>query len=257
MKKKWIIIISAVIAVYLLGIGIFAAIEISSSHALVDEDYKMELNHHNIFKFVKSDWANGGDFDCVWTPDNVDFSDGKMILTVDKNAEGYTGGEYSTNKTFLYGLYQVRMKPIKNTGVISSFFTYIEPTDEYDWNEIDIEFLGKDTTQVQFNYYDFKDNSHEYLYDLGFDASEDYHTYGFYWGKDSITWYVDGEPVYTAEGNTPNKPCKIFMNVWPGKDLESWVGAYDGTTPLNAYYEWASYQKVSSIEEANSLAKDQ
>lgn len=44
--------------------------------------------------------------------------------------------------------------------------------------EIDIEVLGKDTTKVQFNYYTNGVGNHEYMYDLGFDASEGFHTYG-------------------------------------------------------------------------------
>lgn len=40
-------------------------------------------------------------------------------------------------------------------------------------DEIDVEVLGKDTTKVQFNYYTNGTGNHEYLYDLGFDASED------------------------------------------------------------------------------------
>lgn len=68
-----------------------------------------------------------------------------------------------------------RMQPISNPGVVSSFFTYTGPSDNNPWDEIDIEFLGKDTTKVQFNYYTNGVGGHEFLYDLGFDASESYH----------------------------------------------------------------------------------
>ena len=63
------------------------------------------------------------------------------------------------------------MKPIKNDGVVSSFFTYTGPSDGTRWDEIDIEFLGKNTTQVQFNYYTNGVGNHEYLYNLGFDVT--------------------------------------------------------------------------------------
>lgn len=46
---------------------------------------------------------------------------------------------------------------------------------------IDIEILGKDTTKVQLNYYTDGVGKHEYMYDLGFDSSEAFHTYGFDW----------------------------------------------------------------------------
>lgn len=34
---------------------------------------------------------------------------------------------------------------------------------------------------MQFNYFTDSRGSHEFLYDLGFDASEEFHTYGFDW----------------------------------------------------------------------------
>lgn len=49
------------------------------------------------------------------------------------------------------------MKPIAVSGIITSLFTYTGRYDgiqgsEPNHNEIDIEFEGKDTTTVQFNY---------------------------------------------------------------------------------------------------------
>lgn len=62
-------------------------------------------------------------------------------------------GEYRSTNNYGYGLYEVSMKPAKNTGIVSSFFTYTGPAHGTQWDEIDIEFLGKDTTKVQFNYF--------------------------------------------------------------------------------------------------------
>lgn len=100
---------------------------------------------------------------------------------------GYTGGEWRSKEHFGYGLFQVNMKPIKNPGVVSSFFTYTGPSDDAKWDEIDIEFSGKDTTKVQFNYYTNGQGNHEYLDHLEFDASQGLHTYGFEWQADHIT----------------------------------------------------------------------
>ena len=195
-------------------------------------------------KFVASDgWSNGSPFDCTWKADNVTFEDGLMKLTIDETYE-YTAGEYRSNDFYGYGLYEVSMKAIKNPGVVSSFFTYTGPSDDNPWDEIDIEFLGKDTTQVQFNYYTNGQGGHEYLYDLGFDASEEFHEYGFEWKEDSITWYVDGEPVYTATENLPVTESKIMMNAWNGKGVDGWLDKYDGTTPLTAEYKWARFTKA-------------
>lgn len=117
--------------------------------------------------------------------------------------------EQLQNKDFTdFGYYETSMQAIKNDGVVSSFFTYTGESDGNPWDEIDIEVLGKDTTKVQLNYYTNGQGNHEYMYDLGFDASEGYHTYGFDWQRDSITWYVDGKAVYKATNNIPTTPYK-------------------------------------------------
>ena len=81
------------------------------------------------------------------------------------------------------------------------------------------------------------------MYDLGFDASQGYHTYGFDWQPGKITWYVDGKKAYEATQNIPTTPGKIMMNAWPGKTVDDWLKAFNGRTPLTAYYEWVTYNK--------------
>ena len=166
-------------------------------------------------KFEFSDgWSNGSMFNCTWRKDNGSIFDGSMKLTIDKDLldkPPYSGAEFRSRDFYGYGMYEVVMKPIKNDGVVSSFFTYTGPSDNNPWDEIDIEFLGKDTTKVQFNYFTDSKGNHEFLYDLGFDASEEFHTYGF-----------DG---------------KIMMNVWPGTGVDGWLNAFDGTVPLTAEYK--------------------
>ena len=184
-------------------------------------------------------WTNGSMFNCTWRKANVVFSDGSMKLKIDLDGDGtgaipYSGAEFRSKDFYGYGMYEVEMKPIKNDGVVSSFFTYTGPSDNNPWDEIDIEFLGKDTTKVQFNYFTDGHGSHEYIYELGFDAADDFHTYGFDWQEDKITWYVDGEEVYTADKSIPSTPSKILMNVWPGTGVDGWLNEFDGTTPLTA-----------------------
>ena len=198
--------------------------------------------------FASAGWTNGNPFDCGWYAENAVVKDGALHLSIDKDSAGkynYSGGEYRTNDHYSYGYYETSMQAIKNDGVVSSFFTYTGPSEDNPWDEIDIEVLGKDTTKVQFNYYTNGQGNHEYMYDLGFDASEGYHTYGFDWQKDSITWYVDGKAVYTATSNIPSTPSRIMMNTWPGIGVDSWLKAFDGTTPLTARYQWVTYKKNS------------
>lgn len=214
------------------------------------------LDYYDTGKWHKAeDYSNGDMFYCTWRDANVAFNNGEMelkILSDDWQTEysRYSGGEYRTNQAFHYGMYQVNMKPIKNDGVVTSFFTYTGPADGTNWDEIDIEFLGKDTTKVQFNYYTNGVGGHEYVYNLGFDASKGYHTYGFYWADDYIAWYVDGSEVYrtpsSEAGIIPDEPSRIMMNAWPGKGVDDWLNPYNGVTPLTAYYDWMAWDAAGT-----------
>ncbi|MBN1799667.1 MAG: family 16 glycosylhydrolase [Spirochaetales bacterium] len=189
-------------------------------------------------------WSNGRPFNCTWRATQVTFADGLMRLALEKDTvkrPPYKSGEYRTNDFCNYGLYEVRMKPARNIGIVSSFFTYTGPSDGNPWDEIDIEFLGKDTTRMQINYWTDGVGGHEVMIDLSFDAADNYHTYAFEWLADSITWYVDGTAVHTATSNIPGTPSRIMMNLWPGIGVDSWLGRFDGTVPLYAYYDWVKF----------------
>ena len=202
--------------------------------------------------FASDGWTNGKPFDCWWYEKNAQIKGDHLELTVDKKWTDdknpdwnpqYSGGEFRTNDFYSYGYYETSMQAIKNDGIVSSFFTYTGPSDDNPWDEIDIEILGKDTTKVQLNYYTNGKGNHEKMIDLGFDASEGYHTYGFDWQPGKITWFVDGKKVYEATDNIPTTPGKIMMNAWPGKTVDDWLKAFNGKTPLTAYYEWVTYNK--------------
>lgn len=192
-------------------------------------------------------WTNGSMFNVTWRKSNVTFNGGKMQLIIDNDKAStgdipYSGGEFRSKDFYGYGRYEVSMKAIKNDGVVSSFFTYTGPSDNNPWDEIDVEILGKDTTKVQFNYFTDGKGDHEYMHDLGFDASEDFHTYAFEWYEDKIIWYVDGVEVHRATENIPVTESKIMMNAWCGKGVDGWLNAFDDTTvPLTAEYQWIKY----------------
>lgn len=196
---------------------------------------------HNQSIFNIAYWSNGYPFNCRWSPKSVDFSDEVMNVSLFEENGTYFGGEYRTHKRYGYGYYSVMMQPIKCDGVISSFFTYTG----FPWDEIDIEFLGDDTTNVQFNYYTKGKGNHEFHYKLGFDASEGMHEYGFYWAPDSITWYVDTVPVYRAVKDIPTTPGQILCNVWNvHPDYKSWAGLFKGDNlPVTAKYKWFAYSE--------------
>lgn len=196
---------------------------------------------------IADGWTNGSMFNVTWRKKNVTFENGCMQLIIDKDATPsgnipYSGGEFRTRKFYGYGKYEVSMKAIKNDGVVASFFTYTGPSDKNPWDEIDIEILGKDTTKVQFNYFTNSRGNNEYMYDLGFDASEDFHTYAFEWHEDKIIWFVDGVEVHSADKRIPTTKGKIMMNAWCGTGVDSWLKAFDDSNlPVMAEYQWIKY----------------
>ena len=212
----------------------------------VDESYRILgfSGADNQGFYAANGYTNGDMFNCYWSNTCVSIADGIMNLTVKKdtdkkNPTGYLGAEYRTDSKRGYGYYEVCMKPAKGSGLVSSFFTY---TNDPRWDEIDIEFLGKDTTKVQFNYYTNGTGGHEYLYDLGFDAAAEYHVYAFDWQPDYITWYVDGKPVYTARVNLPEYEQQIMMNIWNCTGHDEWTGVLDSAAlPATASYKWVAY----------------
>jgi len=241
-KKKW----------KLSALGILTGALLAGTFLQAEALAKPEASFQDGFDSVstqawsKSDgWSNGSIFNCTWRASNVTLADGAMHLTLNKDAQKgsvpFAGGEYRTNDTYSYGLYQVSMRPAKNPGIVSSFFVYTGPSDNNPWDEVDIEFLGKDTTKVQFNYFTNGEGHHEYVYDLGYDASTTYHTFAFDWQPTYIAWLVDGVEVHRATTNIPSHAGKIMMNLWPGIGVDLWLDAYDGVMPLIASYDWMSY----------------
>ena len=237
--------------------------------------------------FESDGWSNGDVFNVVWKKNNVVYENGIMRLGIteekatawlnDAEVEfKYTAGEARTQNYYHYGDYAVSMKPSANPGTASTFFTctgnydtkyLLDETGDYllDENgqrigqpnphdEIDIEFLGKDTTHVQFNFFVDGKGGNEYMHDLGFDASEDFHIYGYRWTETSITWFVDGEPVYMVTTDTsvkeagnvrivekiPQTPGRILTNYWCGNERAvGWMGLYTGATKdQGTEYQW-------------------
>lgn len=213
--------------------------------AVTTQHVELDFAQHDETKMAKAhNWSNKGVFDCIWRQENIAFTKGILSLAINKyNGDNYqwSGAEYRSTDFYGYGLYETKMKPIKNIGVVSSFFLYTGPSDNNPWDEIDIEFLGKDTKKVQFNYFTNGIGKHEYIHDLGFDAAENFHVYGFEWLAGSLTWYVDGRVVHKATVQIPSTAGKIMMNVWPGKNVDAWLGVFDGAVPLYAEYDWIRF----------------
>jgi beta-glucanase (GH16 family) len=156
----------------------------------------------------------------------------------------YASGEYRTNNLYGYGLYEGRFKAAKGSGTVTSLFTYTGASDGQPWDEIDFEVLGKNTSQMQLNYFTNGVGGHETIINLGFDSSAAFHTYGFEYRSNYIKWFVDGVLVHTETGSRgplPSHNMKLMVNFWPGIGVDGWLGPFTYTSPLSAQYDWLKY----------------
>ena len=161
----------------------------------------------------------------------------------------YKGAEVRTNESYLYGKFEVKMKSSQASGMLCSFFTFYDAKDFVtNWNEIDIEILGRYTNEVQFNAIVGKHEMHEHRHILNFNPHETFHIYAFEWTPESIIWYVDGQEVYKQTGEhvkAMNKPQKIMMNIW-SSSFWGWTGPWeDPVLPIKASYDYVSYYKYT------------
>jgi beta-glucanase (GH16 family) len=136
---------------------------------------------------------------------------------------------------------------------VSGLFTYtgaIGSGDPHD--EVDIEFLGSDTTKMQTNFFVNGVGHQEQLIDLGFDAADDFHTYAFVWQRNSIEWFVDGKSVRKVTPATvtalPSHPGKVGAFIWV-TTLTEWAGGFEYQGPTATAYDYISYTPVSHLQD--------
>ncbi|WP_150297356.1 family 16 glycosylhydrolase [Salipiger aestuarii] len=179
---------------------------------------------------------------------------GEVALTFDGTdllGKPFTGSEIQSNDSFGYGTYEVQMQAAGVSGVVSAFFLFDSVyfgADEH--NEIDIEFLGHDTTVMNINYYHGGNNLGEagsVQIPLGFDAASAMHTYQIEWMPDGIRWYADSTFLFGIDGATtaiavPDEEMRVYASIWTGAEqLEHWHGPITPDATAQARISSVSY----------------
>ncbi|MGO4695601.1 family 16 glycosylhydrolase [Paenibacillus sp. 2TAB26] len=233
------LLLTFIIAVMLCAMPVAAMAEEAEAPEALGKTFIDLLDQKDSDRWYASNgWSNGGTFLSGWRDDHVIFEDGKLKLLIDDKPcaqdkaqcsdKPYASGEYSTTQRYGYGKFEVRMKAVKGDGVVTGFFTYGADSDGKA-DEIDIEILGKNTTQFETNYFTKGVGMHSTIIPLGFDAADDFHDYAFEWAPDSIKWYVDGKLVHTetgSRGELPSAPGYIIANMWPATKTNGWANEY-------------------------------
>lgn len=191
--------------------------------------------------YTSSGWSDGSWMGCEWeknaineTPDGAGVT--MTLSTMTGGVRPYKCGELQSMQVSSFGAYGAAIRTAAGTGLNTALFTYTgSPTHD----EVDFEFLGKNPSTVQLNYYVGGVGGHETVINLGFDASAAVHAYSFQWGPHSISWYVDGKLVHqTKVGATmPSHQGRLYLSLWAGSSQENgWLGALAYKAPVSAMF---------------------
>lgn len=170
----------------------------------------------------------------LFSPDNVKVDNsGTLSLTLQEQSSpvrSFSSGAIATRHTYLYGKFSVKICPSNVTGLVTGIFLHRNSPRQ----EIDIEFLGKDTTKMLINVLynpGINGTKLEYGYrgtpaliELGFDAAKGLHTYEIEWKEHMISWLVDGQVVHQralwGPAPIPDLPMEFNVNLWHSRSKE-------------------------------------
>ena len=170
----------------------------------------------------------------LFSPNNLNI-DNSGILNLTLRNQGspvraFNSGAIVTRQTYLYGKFSVKIRPSNIAGLVTGVFLHRNSPHQ----EIDIEFLGKDTTRMLINVFynpGINGTKLEYGYrgtptliELGFDAAKDFHTYEIEWKANMLSWLVDGQIIHqrTLWNPTPipDLPMEFNVTLWYPRSKE-------------------------------------
>lgn len=176
-------------------------------------------------------------FDTDWRRERVRWLDDQRGLHLEvqpKHARGaaaagnrFEGASLRRLSTTGFGRYETIMQSSQGAGLVSGLFLYTGPYYGTRHDEIDIEFLGRNTRSMQASW--FVDGRLETRQiPLGFDASARARRYAFEWWPDRLRWFVEGQQVLEvtrAQAALPEVPGYLYLNLWAAAPaLGNWAG---------------------------------
>lgn len=168
-------------------------------------------------------------FDTDWGAHQLTADTGLTLrLSPQKGRQNaYIGASLRRHKPTGFGRYEVTIQAARGAGVITGFFTYTGPHYGTRHDEIDIEFLGKNTRQIHLATFVDGKMWNKFI-DLDFDAAAKPHRYAFEWDQNSVRWYVEDRMIYqrhAKDGAIPSKPSMLFANIWAADpSIKAWSG---------------------------------
>ncbi|KAE9973005.1 hypothetical protein BLS_007785 [Venturia inaequalis] len=194
---------------------------------------------------------------------NVDFTKGASDSFTTQGAPTYdsNGASFTIRKSgdaptitskwyIMFGKVDVVLKAAPGQGIVSSFVMQSDDLDEIDW-----EWLGGDSGNVQSNYFGKGQTT---SYDRGaFHANPGsqtgFQTYSIDWTANQIVWQIGGKTVRAltaanADANQyPQTPMQIKMGAWAGGDSANTQGTIGWAGGLTDYSKGPFSMQVKSI----------
>jgi endo-1,3-1,4-beta-glycanase ExoK len=206
----------------------------------------------------------------VFSPDTTTIEEGALTIrlldapdgTTDPEgvAKSFLGAEVRSRQTLTYGRVKARVKFARGSAVISSLVTIYTPWPADDWNELDIECLGKAPENIQYNSQVYTgppttppvttpvSPTPDLFQDaLPFDPSADFHEYAIEWNPKGATFLVDGEArhVWTKNITLMDLPQNVLLTIWASSS-SGWAGPVtDETEGAFAQYDWVELYEYS------------
>lgn len=157
-------------------------------------------------------------FDTDWDRRLAEVKSKRLILTLEPQSgqpNRFIGASVRRQVPTGFGRYEAAIQPARGAGVVTGFFTYTGPAYGTRHDEIDIEFLGKNTRQIHIATFVDGKLWNKFI-DLPFDAADAPRRYGFDWRADRIDWYVGDRLIYSLvdPAKIPQIPSLLFANIW-------------------------------------------
>ncbi|KAL2154897.1 hypothetical protein VTH82DRAFT_3573 [Thermothelomyces myriococcoides] len=194
---------------------------------------------------------------------NVDFTEGEVNSFVPSGGEptyGEDGVSFTVASSgdapqltsifyIMFGRVEFTMKAAPGAGIVSSLVLLSDALDE-----IDMEWLGADSSEVQTNYFRKGETT---TYNRGqFNPAPnnqaEFITYTVDWTADRIAWYVGGTLVRTltfdeANGEYPQTPMQVKFGAWSGGDPSNAPGTIEWARGPTDYSQGPFTMVVRSI----------
>lgn len=152
-----------------------------------------------------------------------------------------------------FGVVESWVKSAKGKGMVSSVILQSDDLDEIDW-----EWVGANTSQVQTNFYG-KGNTTTWNRGANFyvpNADTEWHNYTTYWDQNYMQWWIDGvmvrqldygDPLALWGKNYPQTPSQVKISIWPAGQPGTADGTVDWAGGMVDYSQAPFTMSVKSV----------